>query len=59
MRASEIAAIARAVHANVRTIADPLAALEQALRLDRTTVVAGSIFLIGPLRGHLYRGILR
>jgi dihydrofolate synthase/folylpolyglutamate synthase len=59
MPASEIAAIARAVHANVRTIADPLAALEQALRLDRTTVVAGSIFLIGPLRGHLYRGILR
>lgn len=59
MPAAEIAEIARAVHANVRAIENPFAALEAALRLDRTAVVAGSIFLIGPLRERVYRGILR
>jgi hypothetical protein len=59
MPATDIAEIARTVHANVRAIPDPFAALEDALRLERTTVVAGSIFLIGPLRARLYRGILR
>ena len=59
MRASEIAEIARPLHARVRAIDDPFAALADALELDRAAVIAGSIFLVGPLRERIYRGILR
>jgi len=38
---------------------DPADALEQACRLDRDVVVAGSIFLLGPVRERVARGILR
>ena len=59
MPAGEIAEIARRVHARVRAVDDPFAALAGALELDRPTVIAGSIFLVGPLRERIHRGILR
>jgi dihydrofolate synthase / folylpolyglutamate synthase len=59
MPASDIAALARHVHGHVSSIDDPMAAFDHALRRDGTTVIAGSIFLIGPLRERVYRGILR
>lgn len=40
-------------------IADPIAALRHACGLGREVVVAGSIFLIGPVREWLARDILR
>jgi len=39
-------------------IADPIAAIRQACASERTVVVAGSIFLIGPVRDQLARDIL-
>jgi folylpolyglutamate synthase/dihydropteroate synthase len=40
-------------------ITDPIAALTHACGLGRLVVVAGSIFLIGPVREWLARDILR
>ena len=54
--AADVAALARAVPGaawRVRTVPQPRAALEDARRSCSRTVVAGSIFLIGPLRGIL------
>jgi dihydrofolate synthase/folylpolyglutamate synthase len=42
-----------------RAIEDPIAAVQEACASKRTVVVAGSIFLIGPVRAWLARGILR
>jgi dihydrofolate synthase / folylpolyglutamate synthase len=50
LAASEIAAIAAPMGPAVEAIDDPAAALERALTLGRPVVIAGSIFLIGPLR---------
>jgi hypothetical protein len=43
----------------VDAISDPLTAVRHACASERTVVVAGSIFLIGPVRDWLARGILR
>jgi dihydrofolate synthase / folylpolyglutamate synthase len=54
MPAAEAAAHARAAGAWAVSIEeDPAAAVGAALRMDAPVVVAGSIFLIGPLRGIL------
>jgi dihydrofolate synthase/folylpolyglutamate synthase len=54
-----LARIARAHHARVDVEPDPFAALERACAGDRAVVVAGSIFLVGPVRDRLAHGILR
>lgn len=59
MPAAELAARARAIGLETRETADPGDALDRACAEGRTVVVAGSIFLIGALRGRLARGILR
>lgn len=59
MPARELAARARAHGMEAREAADPSEALDRACACERPVVVAGSIFLIGPLRGRLARGILR
>jgi dihydrofolate synthase/folylpolyglutamate synthase len=59
MSAADIAAIARAVHPRVVAVADPFEAMRRALERRKTLVIAGSIFLIGPLRDRIARGILR
>ena len=59
MPPAELAAVARRTHRDVRVSEDPGAALEEAMRAGETVVAAGSIFLIGPLRDRLLRGILR
>jgi dihydrofolate synthase / folylpolyglutamate synthase len=59
MPAAELAAMARARGMNAREAADPDEALDRACADGRPVVVAGSIFLIGPIRGRLARGILR
>jgi dihydrofolate synthase/folylpolyglutamate synthase len=52
--AAELAAIAAAAGgAAVEIVADPVAALDHACARSPRVVVAGSIFLIGPLRGIL------
>ena len=43
----------------VRVAADPITAVQHACASRQTVVVAGSIFLIGPVRAWLARGILR
>jgi dihydrofolate synthase / folylpolyglutamate synthase len=50
LRASDIAAVAAPLAPDVEAIDEPAAALERAIALGRPVVVAGSIFLIGPLR---------
>jgi dihydrofolate synthase/folylpolyglutamate synthase len=57
--AEEVARIARTLSSHVEAIADPFAAVRHACRAGGTVVVAGSIFLIGPLRDRLARDILR
>jgi dihydrofolate synthase/folylpolyglutamate synthase len=59
MPADELAASARRLGFDVLTVADPFDAVEEACRLDRLVVVAGSIFLIGPVRERIRHGILR
>jgi folylpolyglutamate synthase/dihydropteroate synthase len=39
--------------ATVTAIADPIAALDMALARPGTTVVAGSLYLVGAVRAHL------
>jgi dihydrofolate synthase/folylpolyglutamate synthase len=56
MRASQIAAIAAEISAgpaNIEAIDDPAAALARACQHSSRVVAAGSMFLIGPLRGIL------
>ena len=59
MPADELAASARRLGFDVLTVADPFDAVEEACRRDRLVVVAGSIFLIGPVRERVRHGILR
>jgi dihydrofolate synthase/folylpolyglutamate synthase len=57
--ASDLARRAAALALPVEIVDDPIAAVQQACASKRTVVVAGSIFLIGPVREWLARGILR
>ena len=57
--AAALAAIAREGGDDVEVVADPLDALRRACALGRPVVVAGSIFLVGPVREQLARDILR
>jgi dihydrofolate synthase/folylpolyglutamate synthase len=59
MPADELAAYARGLGVDVQIVTDPFDAVEEGCRCDRLVVVAGSIFLIGPVRERLRRGILR
>jgi dihydrofolate synthase / folylpolyglutamate synthase len=59
MAAAELARLAREAGIAAEAIADPIDALTRACQRGRPVVVAGSIFLIGPLREHLARDILR
>jgi dihydrofolate synthase/folylpolyglutamate synthase len=59
MPADELSAAARGLGFDVLTVADPFEAVEEACRHDRLVVVAGSIFLVGPVREHIRHGILR
>jgi folylpolyglutamate synthase/dihydropteroate synthase len=57
--AAELARIAAGLGLRAETIDDPIAAVRHACGGGRTVVVAGSIFLIGPVREWLARDILR
>jgi dihydrofolate synthase/folylpolyglutamate synthase len=57
--AADLAALAAGLGSQALAVADPFAALEQACARGGTVVVAGSIFLIGPVRARLARDILR
>jgi len=57
--AASLAAIARDAGLEADVIPDPFEALEHACAAARPVVVAGSIFLIGPIRERLARDILR
>lgn len=57
--ADELAALARSLGARADAVADPAQAVAAACAQGRLVVVAGSIFLIGPVRERLGRDILR
>jgi dihydrofolate synthase / folylpolyglutamate synthase len=57
--AISLAALAREAGIAAEVVADPFEALAQACADGRTVVVAGSIFLIGPIRDRMARDILR
>ena len=57
--ASDLAQRAAHLGLRVEAVEDPIAAVRRACASKRTVVVAGSIFLIGPVRAWLARGILR
>jgi dihydrofolate synthase/folylpolyglutamate synthase len=57
--ASELARMAAGLGPRVLIVEDPIAAVREGCASRRTVVVAGSIFLIGPVRARLARGILR
>jgi dihydrofolate synthase/folylpolyglutamate synthase len=57
--AGELAVMASHVGMNAEAVDDPLIALHRACALGRMVVVAGSIFLLGPVRERLARDILR
>lgn len=60
-RAADPAELARLAHAftdDVQIVDDPTEAVHAACATGRTVVIAGSIFLIGPLRERLARDIL-
>jgi dihydrofolate synthase/folylpolyglutamate synthase len=57
--ATELAAIAERIGMNAEAVEDPLAALDRACGLGAMVAVAGSIFLLGPVRERLARDILR
>jgi dihydrofolate synthase / folylpolyglutamate synthase len=59
MPADELALSARRLGFDVQTVSDPYDAVEEACRRDPLVVVAGSIFLIGPVRERVRHGILR
>jgi dihydrofolate synthase/folylpolyglutamate synthase len=57
--AAELARMAAELGVRAEAIADPITAVRHACASGRTVVVAGSIFLIGPVRDWLARDILR
>ncbi|HET7696526.1 MAG TPA: folylpolyglutamate synthase/dihydrofolate synthase family protein [Vicinamibacterales bacterium] len=57
--AAELARRAAAPGRRVEIAEDPMSAVREACASKRMVVVAGSIFLIGPVRARLARGILR
>lgn len=57
--AVSLAAIARDAGVDAGVVSDPFDALAEACSAGRPVVVAGSIFLIGPVRERLARDILR
>lgn len=57
--AADLARMAAAYGLNAEVVDDPVAAVQQACTSGKTVVVAGSIFLIGPVRAWLARDILR
>jgi dihydrofolate synthase/folylpolyglutamate synthase len=59
MPADEIAMLAGRHHRVVTAIGDPVEALLAAIARRFPVAIAGSIFLVGPLRERLSRGILR
>jgi dihydrofolate synthase / folylpolyglutamate synthase len=59
MPADELASYAQGLVPDVQSVMDPFEAVEEGCRSDRLVVVAGSIFLIGPVREHFRHGILR
>jgi dihydrofolate synthase/folylpolyglutamate synthase len=58
MPADALAALASAVGLDAEAVADPVEAVARACETGRLVVVAGSIFLIGPVREWLARDIL-
>jgi dihydrofolate synthase/folylpolyglutamate synthase len=59
MSAEELADLARGLGLNAEAVPDPIEGLQRACGHGRLAVVAGSIFLIGPVREWLARDILR
>lgn len=59
MTADELVGLARGLGLRAEAVADPVDALTRACGHGRLVVVAGSIFLIGPVREWLARDILR
>jgi len=59
MRADELAAAAATLGLRAEAVADPIEAVARACGTGRLVVVAGSIFLIGPVREWLARDSLR
>lgn len=59
MRADELAAAAATLGMRAEAVADPIEAVARACGTGRLVVVAGSIFLIGPVREWLARDSLR
>ena len=59
MPAEELAALARDIGLRAEAVPNPVDALARACGYGRTVVVAGSIFLVGPVREWLARDILR
>ena len=59
MDAASLAAVARDAGCDVDVAPDPVEALQRACATGLPVVVAGSIFLIGPVRERLAHGILR
>ena len=55
----QLEGLARDAGLDAEAVPDPVAALARACGYGRTVVVAGSIFLIGPVREQLARDILR
>lgn len=59
MTADELATLARELHLRADAVADPVQAVTRACGEGRPVVVAGSIFLIAPVREWLAHDILR
>jgi dihydrofolate synthase / folylpolyglutamate synthase len=59
MEAGELAGVAQEAGLRAEAVHDPMEALTRACRRGRPVVVAGSIFLVGPVREWLARDILR
>jgi dihydrofolate synthase/folylpolyglutamate synthase len=59
LTAEELAGIAAGLGLHAEAVADPIDGVRRACAHDRLVVVAGSIFLIGPVRDWLGRDILR
>jgi len=57
--AEELAGLARGLGLNAEAVPDPIEGVQRACGHGRLAVVAGSIFLIGPVREWLARDILR
>jgi hypothetical protein len=59
MPAGELAELAVSLGLPAAAVADPIEAVTRACGGGRLVVVAGSIFLVGPVRNWLARDILR